>query len=77
LREVEVKVAKYADKLESSGKENSATIKQKVEQYRQQLLDVSYFWCYAITRYRTCTQRATFYHALASGNKEVMDSQSS
>ena len=62
LREVEVKVAKYADKLESSGKENSASIKQKVEQYRQQLLDVSYFWCYGIIRYRTCTQRATFYH---------------
>ena len=42
LREVEIKVAKYADKLESSGKETPNSIKEKVEQYRQQLLEVSY-----------------------------------
>lgn len=40
LREVEIKVAKYADKLESSGKETPDSIKEKVEQYRQQLLEV-------------------------------------
>jgi hypothetical protein len=40
LREVEIKVAKYADKLESSGKETPNSIKEKVEQYRQQLLEV-------------------------------------
>ena len=41
LREVEIKVAKYADKLESSGKETPDSVKEKVEQYRQQLLEVS------------------------------------
>ena len=40
LRELEVKVAKYADKLESSGKESQNSVKEKVEQYRQQLLEV-------------------------------------
>ncbi|XP_046851921.1 U2 snRNP-associated SURP motif-containing protein-like [Xenia sp. Carnegie-2017] len=41
LREVEIKVAKYSDKLESSGKETPHSIKEKVEQYRQQLLEES------------------------------------
>lgn len=42
LREVEIKVAKFTDKLESSGKETPSSIKEKVAQYRQQLLEVSW-----------------------------------
>ena len=43
---MEIKVAKFADKLEASGKENPSSIKEKVQQYRHQLLEVWLHVCY-------------------------------